>query len=43
MIGSEDILHTVTKLIDSNQLPHLLFYGPAGTGQTQISDEQHET
>ena len=25
---------TVTKLIDSNKLPHLLFYGPPGTGKT---------
>lgn len=24
----------VTKLIDSNKLPHLLFYGPPGTGKT---------
>lgn len=24
----------VTKLIESNKLPHLLFYGPPGTGKT---------
>ena len=27
-------LFAVTKLIDSNKLPHLLFYGPPGTGKT---------
>lgn len=24
---------TVTRLIERNQLPHLLFYGPPGTGR----------
>ena len=28
LISHADIIHTVTKLIDGNQLPHLLFYGP---------------
>lgn len=28
------IYFAVTKLIDSNKLPHLLFYGPPGTGKT---------
>lgn len=34
LISHADIIHTVNKLIDSNQLPHLLFYGPPGTGKT---------
>jgi replication factor C subunit 3/5 len=28
LISHADIINTVNKLIDSNQLPHLLFYGP---------------
>ena len=28
------VCFAVTKLIDSNKLPHLLFYGPPGTGKT---------
>ena len=27
-------LRLVSRLIDENQLPHLLFYGPPGTGKT---------
>ena len=34
MIGNEEISGTLNRLIDSNQLPHLLFYGPPGTGKT---------
>ena len=30
----KDIISTITKLLDSDQLPHLLFYGPPGTGKT---------
>jgi len=26
--------YPVTNLIEKNKLPHLLFYGPAGTGKT---------
>ena len=36
LISHQDIIHTLEKLIDSNQLPHLLFYGPPGTGLYQI-------
>jgi len=32
VISQSDILRTVEKLVDSGQLPHLLFYGPPGTG-----------
>lgn len=34
LISHEDIITTIKKFIDQNQLPHLLFYGPAGTGKT---------
>lgn len=34
LISHTDIINTVNKLIDGNQLPHLLFYGPPGTGKT---------
>jgi replication factor C subunit 3/5 len=29
-----DIISTITKLLEHDQLPHLLFYGPPGTGKT---------
>lgn len=34
LISHEDIISTIRKFIDQNQMPHLLFYGPAGTGKT---------
>jgi replication factor C subunit 3/5 len=34
VIAHEEILDTLRKLMDSNNLPHLLFYGPPGTGKT---------
>jgi replication factor C subunit 3/5 len=34
LIAHEDIIRIIDKLIDSNNLPHLLFYGPPGTGKT---------
>ncbi|CAN0393326.1 unnamed protein product, partial [Laminaria digitata] len=34
LVAHEDIVSILTKLIDSNKLPHLLFYGPPGTGKT---------
>lgn len=33
LIAHEDIINILTKLIESNKLPHLLFYGPPGTGK----------
>lgn len=33
LISHDDIVSTIKKFIDANQLPHLLFYGPAGTGE----------
>lgn len=32
LIAHEEIVQILNKLIDSNKLPHLLFYGPPGTG-----------
>ena len=34
VIAHEDILSTLRRLMDSNNLPHLLLYGPPGTGKT---------
>ena len=34
MVAHEDIVNILTKLIDSDNLPHLLLYGPPGTGKT---------
>lgn len=34
VIAHSDIISTLRRLIDSGNLPHLLFYGPPGTGKT---------
>lgn len=34
IISNEDVIGTITKLIETNQLPNLLLYGPPGTGKT---------
>jgi hypothetical protein len=34
LIAHEEIVNILTRLIDSNNLPHLLFHGPPGTGQS---------
>ncbi|RYH12796.1 hypothetical protein EON65_37260 [archaeon] len=34
LIAHEDIIKILNQLIDNNKLPHLLFYGPPGTGST---------
>lgn len=34
LVAHEEIISVLTRLIDNNQLPHLLFYGPPGTGKT---------
>jgi replication factor C subunit 3/5 len=33
-----DIISTITKLLEHDQLPHLLFYGPPGTGTSRDTD-----
>lgn len=32
LIAHEEIIQILNKLINTNKLPHLLFYGPPGTG-----------
>eukprot|EP00727_Mastigamoeba_balamuthi_P008415 m51a1_g4196 putative p-loop containing nucleoside triphosphate hydrolase protein (352) ;mRNA; r:3247-4882 len=34
LVGHEGILATITKLVDGGKLPHMLFYGPPGSGKT---------
>ncbi|MES1913567.1 MAG: hypothetical protein MHM6MM_005754 [Cercozoa sp. M6MM] len=34
VVSHEHIITTIQRLLDSKRLPHLLFYGPAGTGKT---------
>jgi len=34
VVAQGEIVSTLTRLMESNQLPHLLFYGPAGVGKT---------
>jgi len=34
LVAHDDIINILTKLIDNDNLPHLLLYGPAGTGKT---------
>lgn len=37
LIAHEEIIRILNKLIESNKLPHLLFYGPPGTGMIVIN------
>ncbi|KAL1934223.1 hypothetical protein VTP01DRAFT_6405 [Rhizomucor pusillus] len=34
LVSHKDITATIETFINANRLPHLLFYGPAGTGKT---------
>ena len=34
LLSHQEIIQTIGRMMDTNQLPHLLFYGPAGTGKT---------
>jgi len=34
VLSHQHIISTINRLIDAKKLPHLLFYGPAGTGKT---------
>uniref|UniRef100_A0A6V2BL58 AAA+ ATPase domain-containing protein n=1 Tax=Ditylum brightwellii TaxID=49249 RepID=A0A6V2BL58_9STRA len=34
LVAHDDIISILTKLIDNDNLPHLLLYGPPGTGKT---------
>lgn len=33
LVAHEDIISIITRLIDNDNLPHLLLYGPPGTGK----------
>ncbi len=34
VISHDHIVNTINKLIDSNKLPHMIYYGPPGSGKT---------
>lgn len=34
LVSHKDIIDTIKRYISLGELPHLLFYGPAGTGKT---------
>merc|ERR1719443_572050 len=34
--GHEDIVRTITRMMERKQLPHMLLHGPAGTGKTSM-------
>jgi replication factor C subunit 3/5 len=34
LVAHDDIVNILVKLVDSDNLPHLLLYGPPGTGKT---------
>lgn len=36
LVAHEDIVSILTRLIDSDNLPHLLLYGPPGTGKVRL-------
>ena len=37
MVGQEEIIKRVKSLVSSNNIPHLLFAGPAGTGKSTLA------
>lgn len=37
MVGQEEVLKRVKSLVGSNNIPHLLFAGPAGTGKSTLA------
>jgi replication factor C subunit 3/5 len=37
LVAHEDIVAILTRLIDSDNLPHLLLYGPPGTGKVSMT------
>lgn len=36
LVAHEDIISIITRLIDNDNLPHLLLYGPPGTGKVSL-------
>ncbi len=37
IIGQEDIIRTVKAMVESGNIPHMLFAGPAGVGKTTLA------
>ena len=37
LVAHEDIVAILTRLIDNDNLPHLLLYGPPGTGKVRLT------
>lgn len=37
LVAHEDIISILTRLIDNDNLPHLLLYGPPGTGKVRMN------
>ena len=38
LVSHEDIINTIKRFMDQKKLPHMLFYGPAGTGREAMSE-----
>ena len=36
-VGNEIVKETIQQYLDSNDIPHLLFYGKPGTGKTHFA------
>lgn len=36
LVSHEDIISTIKRFMDQQKLPHMLFYGPAGTGLISV-------
>jgi DNA polymerase III delta prime subunit len=36
-VGNETVKETIAQYLDTNDIPHLLFYGKAGTGKTTLA------
>ena len=36
-VGNETVKETIQQYLDTHDIPHLLFYGKAGTGKTTLA------
>ena len=41
LVAHEDIISILTRLIDNDNLPHLLLYGPPGTGKVSARSSSY--